>query len=131
MNRFRPWLNFGAGLLIGLSITVALFAAMEESDGRLSQDMLLAALAALVLASVLKLAANTRSRHRRAESSVRSARASGADMGWTVERASTAKTMGKATRSDDDRTSRAARAATAGVPASREVSAADGTTRRL
>jgi hypothetical protein len=57
-------LDFVAGLLIGLSIVVALFAAMEESEGRLAQDMRLAALAALVLAVVLKLSGKVPTRRR-------------------------------------------------------------------
>jgi hypothetical protein len=57
-------LDFGAGLLIGLSITAALFAAMEDSGGRLPHDMLLSALAALAFAIVLKLSAKMRARRR-------------------------------------------------------------------
>ncbi len=85
MTRNRPLLDFGAGLLIGLSITVALFAAMEESDSRLSHDMLLAALAALVTAIVLKFAARPGARHR---SVPHPHHPSAVDTGWTAKQPS-------------------------------------------
>jgi hypothetical protein len=43
MHPSRTLLDFGAGLLIGLSITIALFGAMEEDSAQLRFDMLLAA----------------------------------------------------------------------------------------
>ena len=85
MARNRPLLDFGAGLLIGLSITVALFAAMEESDGRLSHDMLLIAVAALVTAIILKFAARPGARHR---SVPHPHHPSAVDTGWTVKQPS-------------------------------------------
>lgn len=133
-SRSRPLLDFGAGLLIGSSITVALFAAMEESDGGLSHDMLLAALVALALAAVLKFAA----RHRRPRGAVRSANRrdeTAVGTGWTVEAAAAGKTAAAASNSDD-RSVRDARAsrALADLPAAHrnaQASAADGDTRRL
>ena len=81
----RPLLDFGAGLLIGLSITAALFAAMEDGGGRLPHDMLLSALAALALAIVLKLSAKRKSRHRRvAPRAVRPHPPGASDAGWTA-----------------------------------------------
>lgn len=81
----RPLLDFGAGLLIGLSITAALFAAMEDGGGRLPHDMLLSALAALALAIVLKLSAKRRSRHRAvARRAIRPHHPGASDAGWTA-----------------------------------------------
>ena len=82
----RPLLDFGAGLLIGLSITAALFAAMEDGGGRLAHDMLLSALAALALAVVLKLSAKMRDRHRAvARRAARPHHPGASDAGWTAE----------------------------------------------
>lgn len=133
LSRSRRLLDFGAGLLIGLSITVALFAAMEESDGRLSYDMRLAALAALALAALLKLAAKDRTRRRRGGSLPASRRdETRVDTGWTVEAAGAS---AAAASSNDERTARDARAsAAADLPAAHrnaQASAADGDTRRL
>ena len=78
-------LDFGAGLLIGLSITAALFAAMEDGGGRLPHDMLLSALAALALAIVLKLGAKMRARRRAvARRAVRPHHRGASDAGWTA-----------------------------------------------
>ena len=79
-------LDFGAGFLFGLSITIALFAAMEDDVGPLAHNMLLAALAVLGLAIAAKLAARGRHRRRRtapAAGSVRDPRSG--DPGWTAE----------------------------------------------
>jgi len=65
MSPSRSLLDFGTGLLIGLSITVALFAAMEEDSAQLRHNMLLAALAALGLAIAMIFAGRARSRRRR------------------------------------------------------------------
>jgi hypothetical protein len=82
----RPLLDFGAGLLIGLSITVALFAAMEDGGGRLPHDMLLTALAALALAIVLKLSAKMKARRRAvARRAVHPRHPGASDTGWTAE----------------------------------------------
>jgi len=82
----RTLLDFGAGFLFGLSITIALFAAMEEDVGPLSHAMLLAALAVLVLAIGMKLAARGRSRRRGAVPPAGRARDAGSGYtGWTVE----------------------------------------------
>ncbi|MGH8314893.1 MAG: hypothetical protein ACRETU_07050 [Steroidobacterales bacterium] len=51
----RPLLDFGAGLLIGLSIVEALFAAMEDNDAALSHGLLLTAACALAAGIGLKL----------------------------------------------------------------------------
>jgi hypothetical protein len=82
----RTLLDFGAGFLFGLSITIALFAAMEEDVGPLSHAMLLAALAVLVLAIGMKLAARRRSGRRGAAPPAGRARDAGrGHTGWTVE----------------------------------------------
>lgn len=139
LSRSRPLLDFGAGLLIGLAIVVALFAEMEESDGRLSYDLLLVAVAALVLAMVLMLAGKDRSRHRRAtppSGSRRSATELG--VGWKVERESGDLVETHATnpsskqykRVGDGRT-RDTLAELEGVHRDARASAADGESRRL
>jgi len=136
-SRSRPLLDFGAGLLIGLSITVALFAAMEESGGGLSHDMLVAAFAALALSAVLKFAAKDRPRRRRGGSRPESRRdETTVGTGWTVEAAPAAGKPAAAASSNDDRSARDARASAAltDLPAAHrnaEASAADGDTRRL
>jgi hypothetical protein len=82
----RTLLDFGAGFLFGLSITVALFAAMEDDGGPLAHNMLLTALVLLVLAIAAQLAARGRSRRRRTAppaGRMRDARAG--DARWTVE----------------------------------------------
>ena len=79
-------LDFGAGFLFGLSITIALFAAMEDDVGPLAHNMLLMALVVLGLAIAAKLAARGRYRRRRtapAAGSVRDPRSG--DPGWTAE----------------------------------------------
>jgi hypothetical protein len=133
-SRSRPLLDFGAGLLIGLSITVALFAAMEESDGRLSHDMLLAGLAALVFAIVLKVAARYKPRHARGRSRPVRLDETTAGTGWTVETPQAAATAASAT-SKDNRTARDARASEAlpdlTAPHRDAQVSADGETRRL
>jgi hypothetical protein len=87
MSRFRTLLDFGAGFLIGLSITVALFAAMEEDSVQWRHNMLLAALAALGLAILMKFAGRDMSRHRRSPPPAGRVRdASTGYAGWTVER---------------------------------------------
>jgi hypothetical protein len=82
----RTLLDFGAGFLFGLSITVALFAAMEDDVGPLAHNMLLTALAVLGLAIATKLAARGRSRRRRtARPAGRVRDVSPAHTGWMVE----------------------------------------------
>jgi len=81
----RTLLDFGAGFLFGLSITIALFAAMEEDVGPLSHAMLLAALAVLVLAVGMKLAARGKSRRRGAAPPAGRARDAASHTSWTVE----------------------------------------------
>lgn len=79
-------LDFGAGFLFGLSITIALFAAMEDDVGPLAHNMLLTALVVLGLAIAAKLAARGRYRRRRTAptaGSVRDPRSG--DPGWTAE----------------------------------------------
>ena|SRR5690349_19634355 len=133
MSRSRPWFDFGAGLLIGAAITVALFAAMEESEGRLSQHMLLVALAALAAASVLKFAARDRRSRRRVGSARYRAPGHPADIGWTVESARPAGAPGRADRGNktarDERTSKAPAAVSA--PLDTQMPAAERDTRRL
>jgi hypothetical protein len=135
-SRSKPLLNFGTGLLIGSSITVALFAAMEGSDGRLSHDMLLAAFVALVLAIVLKVAAKSRPRRTRGRSlpTVRLHDAT-AGTGWTVERPAAATTPAASTSSKDNEATRDARASETLSDLTvlhRDAEAsADGETRRL
>jgi hypothetical protein len=81
----RTLLDFGAGFLFGLSIIVALFAAMEDDGGPLAHNMLLTALAMLGLAIAAQLAARARSRRRRTAPPAGRARDAGAgDTGWTV-----------------------------------------------
>jgi len=132
-------LDFGAGLLIGLSITVALFAAMEESGGRLSHDMLLAALAALVLAIVLKFGARARF-HRRAGAPRAGRRqdVGARHAGWTAEGsrgavtgAHAAGSPGKSTRGSRGGRSTAALREPSAVHREAQESAADGDARRL
>jgi hypothetical protein len=80
-------LDFGTGLLIGLSIILALFGAMEEDSARLRHDMLLSALAALGLAIAMILTGRARSRRRRPVAPAGRVRdASEGAAGWTVER---------------------------------------------
>ncbi|HEV7414078.1 MAG TPA: hypothetical protein VGP14_10495 [Casimicrobiaceae bacterium] len=134
----RTLLDFGAGLLIGLSITVALFAAMEEDSLQWRHNMLLAALAALGLAIAMIFAGRARSRRRRpvpAADRVRDESAVAA--GWTAERPRGAATEARAgaSSSNDYRASRDERTSAA-LPelkaAHREIqTTADGDTRRL
>lgn len=85
MSRSRHLLDFGAGLFVGLSVVVALFAAMEDSDGNLSHNLLLVALAALAGAFALKLSAAARYRRRMARRVERRRHASALDAGWSAE----------------------------------------------
>jgi hypothetical protein len=71
--------------MVGLSVIVALFAAMEESDGNLSHDLLLMALAILAGGIALKLSAAARSRRRTASRVKRHRHAGVLDAGWTAE----------------------------------------------
>ena len=83
----RPLLDFGAGLLIGLSITAALFAAIDDGGGRLPHDLLLSALAALALATVLKLSARMGARRRAVAREAVGPHGPGAsDTGWMADR---------------------------------------------
>jgi hypothetical protein len=134
----RTLLDFGAGLLIGLSITVALFAAMEEDSFQLRHNMLLAALAASGLAIAMIFAGRARSRRRRPvppAGRVRDASAGAA--GWTAERpqGAAAEARADASSSNDYRASRDERtsAALAELKAAhRETqTTADGDARRL
>jgi CRP-like cAMP-binding protein len=138
MHPSRTLLDFGAGLLIGLSITVALFAAMEEDSAQLRYDMLLAALSALGLAIATIFARRTRSRRRRLVLLAGRVRdASEAAAGWTVERprGAGAEARSGASSSNDYRTSHGDRTSAA-LPelkaAHRETqTTADDDTRRL
>jgi hypothetical protein len=134
----RTLLDFGAGLLIGLSITVALFAAMDDDGGRLPHDLLLAALAALGLAIVMKFAGRNRARHRRVPPEAGGPRdASTVDTGWMVEgpRGAATEARSGASSSNDRRASRDERTKAA-LPelkaAHRDAqTSAEGDTRRL
>jgi hypothetical protein len=136
MSRSRTLLDFGAGFLIGLSITVALFAAMEEDSAQLRHDMLLAALAALGLAIAMKFAGRDRSRRRRSTPPPGPVRdASAADPGWTVDGPRGATTRSGASSGNDYRASRDERT-NAALPelkaAHRDTqTTAEGDTRRL
>ena len=138
MSPSRTFLDFGAGLLIGLSITVALFAAMEEDSALLRNNMLLAGLAALGLAIAMTFAGRARSRRRRAGPAAGSVRnANVVDAGWTVEgpRGATTQARAGASSSDDYRASRDQRTSGA-LPelkaAHRDAqTTAEGDTRRL
>lgn len=139
ISRPRPLLDFGAGLLIGLAIVVALFAEMEESDGRLSYDLLLVAVAALVLAMVLKLAGKDRSRRRRATPRSGSRRnATERGVGWALDRprGDVMETHATSSSSKEYRTSRDGRTGgplpeLEGVRRDAMASAADGESPRL
>lgn len=139
LSRSRPLLDFAAGVLIGLSIVVALFAEMEESDGGSSHDLVLIAVGALALAMVLKLAGKDRSRHRRATPPSGSRRnATELGVGWTVERQrgdvvethATSSSSKEYKTSGDGRTS-STRPELEGVHRDARASAADGESRRL
>ena len=97
-------LDFGAGFLFGLSITVALFAAMEDDVGPLAHNMLLAALAVLGLAIAAKLAARGTFRRGRAARRTRAA----AHTGWTIEavHSPAADARGRASSSNDHKAAR-------------------------
>ena len=139
LSRSRPLLDFAAGVLIGLSIVVALFAEMEESDGRLSYDLLVMAVGALALAMVLKLAGKDRSRHRRATPPSGSRRnATELGVGWTVEsqRGDVMETHATSSSSKEYKTSGDGRTSGTlpeleGVHRDARASAADGESRRL
>src|SRR5436190_12070158 len=134
----RTMLDVGAGLLIGLSITAALFAAMEEDSVPLRHDMLLAALAALGLAIAMIFPGRARSGRRRVVPPAGRVRdASAVAAGWTVERPHgvVAEARSGVSSSNDHRASRDQRTSAA-LP---ELKAAhrdtqtteDGDTRRL
>jgi hypothetical protein len=130
-------LDFGAGLLIGLSITVALFAAMEEDSVQLRHNMLLAGLAASGLAIAMIFAGRAGSRRRRRVPTAGVRDASKVAVGWTVERPRDAATEARAgaSSSNDYRASRDERTSAA-LPelkaAHRDTqTTADGDTRRL
>ena len=107
-------LDFGAGFLFGLSITVALFAAMEDDVGPLAHNMLLAALAVLGLAIAAKLAARGTFRRGRTARRARRMRAA-ADTGRTVEaaRGPAADTRAGASSSNDHKAARGERTSAA------------------
>jgi hypothetical protein len=138
MRPSRTLLDFGAGLLIGLSITIALFGAMEEDSAQLRQNLLLAALAASGLAIAMIFGGRARSRRRRAVPTAGRVRdASAAAAGWTVERQRGAAKEARAgpSSSNDYRASRGERT-NAALPerkaAHRDTqTTADGDTRRL
>jgi hypothetical protein len=69
-------------LLIGLSIVVALFAAMEDNDAALSHGLLLTAAGALVAGIGLKLATGTR--RRRVGARAHLSGSPGPDVGWKL-----------------------------------------------
>jgi len=133
----RTLLDFGAGLLIGLSITVALFAAMEEDSAQLRYDMLLAALTALGLAIAIIFSRRARSRRRFVPAAGRVRDASEVAAGWTVERPRGTATEARAGASSsnhyrasrDERTSAALPELKAGHRDTQTT--ADGETRRL
>jgi hypothetical protein len=109
MSPSKTLLDFGAGLLIGLSITVALFAAMEEDSAQLRNNMLLAGLAALGLAIAITFAGRARSRRRRAAPAASRVRnANVVDAGRMVEgpRGATTEARAEALSSNDYRASR-------------------------
>lgn len=109
MSPSRTLLDFGAGLLIGVSITVALFAAMEEDSAQLRNNMLLAGLAALGLAIAITFAGRARSRGRRAAPAASRVRnANVVDAGRMVEgsRGATTEARAGASSSNDYRASR-------------------------
>ncbi|MGH8850675.1 MAG: hypothetical protein ACREYD_06745 [Casimicrobiaceae bacterium] len=83
MRRAKPLLDFGAGLLIGVSIVVALFAAMEDKDAALSHKLLLTAAGALLAAIGLKVAA--RITRRRINAPAGRSGSAGLDAGWKPE----------------------------------------------
>lgn len=117
MSSSRTLLDFGAGFLFGLSITVALFAAMENDVGPLAHNMLLTALGLLGLAIAAKLAARGRSRRRRAAPPAGGVRAAGAGhTGWTVEvtRGPAAEARAGASSSNDHKVARGERTSAAG-----------------
>ncbi|HEX4523464.1 MAG TPA: hypothetical protein VH704_08085 [Casimicrobiaceae bacterium] len=132
----RTLLDFGAGLVIGLSITVALFAAMEEDSAQLRQNLLLAALAALGLAIAMIYAGRARAR-RPVPRAGRVCAASAAAAGWKVERPRGAATQVRAgaSSSNDYRASRdgETRASLPELKAARRntQTTADGYSRRL
>jgi hypothetical protein len=138
MHPSRTVLDFGAGLLIGVSITVALFAAMEEDSAQLRYGMLLAALTALGLAIATIFARRAKSRRRRFVPPAGRVRdASSVAAGWTVERPRGAATEARvgASSSNDYRASRNERTS-ATLPeleaAHRDTqTTAEGDTRRL
>ena len=138
MSPSRTLLDFGAGLLIGLSITVALFAAMEEDSAPLRNNMLLAGLAALGLAIAITFAGRARSRRRRAAPAASRVRnANVVDAAWMVEgpRGATTEAPAGASSSNDYRASRDQRTSAA-LPelkaAHRDAQAtAEGDSRRL
>lgn len=131
----RALLDFGAGFLFGLSITVALFAAMEEDRGPLAHSLLLTALAVLGLAIAAKLAARARSRHRRTALPAGRVRDTGYT-GWTVEvaRGPAAEARTGASSNNDHNASRDERTSTA-LPelkaAHNAQTTAEGDSRRL
>jgi hypothetical protein len=138
MSPSRSLLDFGTGLLIGLSITVALFGAMEEDSAQLRHDMLLAALAASGLAIAMIFAGRARSRRRRpAPPAGRVRDASDAVAGWTAERPHGAvkEAHTRPSSSNDHRASRGDRTSAARPElkaAHRDTqTTADGETRRL
>jgi hypothetical protein len=138
ISTYRTLLDFGAGFLFGLSITVALFAAMEEDGGPLAHNMLLMALVILGFAITAQLAARHRSRRRRTAS--RAGRARDGDArysGSTVvgPRGSAAKARGARSSNNDHKASRdertsAARPQLKAAHRDKETTA-DGNTRRL
>ncbi len=100
----RILLDFGAGFLFGLSITIALFAAMEDDVGPLAHSMLLTALALVGLAIAAKLAARRRPGRRRTSPAAGRARHSG----WTVgvPRGQAAEARGVGSSGNDHKASR-------------------------
>jgi hypothetical protein len=139
MSRSRTLLDFGAGFLFGLSIIVALFAAMEDDVGPLAHNMLLTALALLGLAIAAKLAARGRSRRRRsAPPAGLPSDASAAETGRTAEGSrdvGATETLIRASSGNDYRASRDERGTAASPKLSaahrNEETTAEGETRRL
>ena len=139
MRPSRTLLDFGAGLLIGLSITIALFGAMEEDSAQLRHNMLLAALAALGLAIAMIFAGRARSRRRRrpVPTAGRARDASAVAAGWTVERPRGPATEARAgASSSNDYTASRDERASAAPPALKAArrdtqTTADDDTRRL
>lgn len=132
MHSPRPWLDFGAGMLIGLAIVAALFAAMEETDGLSSYRLLLAAAGALGAGVGLRLAARTKVRGSAASAPAGPRRdAAALDAGRTASGPDDGATRRSLKAARDSRSAAARRNTNAVHRGSRGPATADGETRRL